>query len=73
MQLKMQFLQWPLEGGSKSESITIESHVKMANFTTEIYMFTAFYKKHFGFLQQISLPVTALQCIFSNITHLLKL
>jgi len=28
--------EWPLEAGSKSESISTESHVKMAKFTAEI-------------------------------------
>ena len=37
------FSEWPLEAGSKSESIPIHSHVKMPNFTAEINMFTAWH------------------------------
>ena len=39
VQKKLQFLKWPLEAGSKSESISIHPHVKMA----EINMFTAWF------------------------------
>ena len=34
---KLQFFEWPLEAGSKSESIPIHLYVKMPNFTAEIY------------------------------------
>ena len=39
----LQFFKWPLEAGSKRESISIQPHVKMHKFTTEINMFTAWY------------------------------
>lgn len=32
---KVQFLSWPLEAGSKIESILIDSHVEIYNFTAE--------------------------------------
>lgn len=32
---KLQFLSWPLEAGSKIESILIDSHVEIYNFTAE--------------------------------------
>ena len=40
---KLQFFEWPLEAGSKSESIPIHLHVKMSIFTAEINMFRAWY------------------------------
>ena len=45
---KLQCFEWPLEAGSKSESIPIDIHVKMPNFTAEINMFIAWYKKRFS-------------------------
>ena len=44
----MQFFEWPLEAGSKGESIPIDPHVKMPNFIAEINMFTAWKKEGFG-------------------------
>ena len=38
---KLQFIDCPLEADSKSQSIPIDPHVKMPNFTAEINMFTA--------------------------------
>lgn len=38
---KLQFLKWLLEACSESESVPIDCHVKMPNFTVEINMFTA--------------------------------
>ena len=38
---KLQFLKWPLEADSKNKSIPIDPHVKMANFTAEMNIFTA--------------------------------
>lgn len=43
----VQFIEWQLEPGSKSESIHVDPNVKMANFKAEINMFTALYKKWF--------------------------
>ena len=40
---KLQFFECPLGAGSKRESIPIDSHVIMPNFTAEINMFTAWY------------------------------
>ena len=40
---KLLFVKWPLEAGSKSESIPIDPHVKMPNFTAEINIFKAWY------------------------------
>lgn len=36
MKQNVQFFKSPLEAGSKSESISIEPHVKIGNFTAEI-------------------------------------
>ncbi|MDF4311626.1 hypothetical protein P3389_34060, partial [Vibrio parahaemolyticus] len=44
---KLQFFEWPLEAGSRSESIYIDPRVKMPNFTAEINMFTAWYNNQF--------------------------
>ena len=41
---KLQFFEFPLEAGSKSESIPIDPHVKMPNFTAEINTFTEWYE-----------------------------
>jgi len=38
---KLQFLEWPFEADSRSESIHLDLHVKMPNFTAEINTFTA--------------------------------
>lgn len=38
---KLQFIEWPLEAWTNSESVPMESHVKMSNFKTDINMFTA--------------------------------
>jgi len=40
------FLEWALEAGSKSESVLIDSYVKMPNFTAEIK--NSRVKKQFG-------------------------
>jgi len=32
---KLQFLEWPLEAGSRSELIPTDTHVEKANFTAE--------------------------------------
>ena len=45
---KLQFLEQPLEAGSKSEIFPLGPHVKMSNFT-DIYMFAVCYKKQFWF------------------------
>lgn len=46
----LQFIDWPLEAGSKREQIPIQPHVKMPKFTAEINMFTAWFKENcFGF------------------------
>lgn len=44
---KRQFLWWALEVGSKNQSVPVDSHVKLSNFTTEINMFAACYKNRF--------------------------
>lgn len=46
---KLQFLSWPLEAGSKIESILIDSHVEIYNFTAETVFFTACYKNFFAY------------------------
>lgn len=33
---KMQFLEWPLESGSKGKSFPVDPHVKITTFTAEI-------------------------------------
>lgn len=45
---KLQFIELPLEAGSKRESIPIDAHVKMLNFTAELNIFPAWYKNGFG-------------------------
>lgn len=48
---KLQFLSWPLEAGSKIESILIDSHVEIYNFTAEtVFFFTACYKNFFAYM-----------------------
>ncbi len=37
---KLQFLKWPLEASSKSESILMELHNKIPKFTIQTNMFT---------------------------------
>ncbi len=46
---KLQFLKWPLDTCSKSESVPIKPHINIYNFTAEmrVFMFTAWYKKKF--------------------------
>ena len=44
---KLKLAEWWLEVGSKTESIPIDHHVKMPNFTAEINMFTV-QKNDFG-------------------------
>lgn len=44
---KLQFLWWALEVGFKNQSVPVDSHVKLSNFTTEINMFAACYKDRF--------------------------
>lgn len=51
---EVQFLEWPLEAGSKSKSSPTEPHVKMANFIAEINMLTAWYTQWFWSLWPIS-------------------
>ena len=46
------FFNWPVGSGSKSESIFIDPHVKMSNFTAQINMFTAWFKNWFWSPQQ---------------------
>ena len=62
---KLQFLKWPLEADSTSESIPVRPHNKMPNFIAEINMFTAWLKKEIGTIQG------AHECTF-NILILLK-
>lgn len=42
---KLQYPEWPVENGSKSESVHTRQHVKMLNFTTKIIIksFKAWY------------------------------
>lgn len=44
---QLQFLKWPFEAVSKSKSIPFDPHVKVLNFTAEVNIFTAWYKKGF--------------------------
>lgn len=44
---KLQYPEWPVENGSKSESVHTRQHVKMHNFTKKI-LFKAGYENDFG-------------------------
>ena len=44
---KQQFIEWPLEAPEVRQSL-FTPVIKMPNFTAEINMFTAWYKKYFG-------------------------
>ena len=48
-----------IEAGSKSKSIPMDTHVKMVNFTAEINMFTAWYRKK----KQFSQTTHVLKCL----------
>lgn len=66
---KLQFLTRQLETGLKSESTPIDLHVKMLNFTTEVNVVTAWYRKQFWSLQLIFPFMTALQGLDCYTTH----
>lgn len=42
---KVQFLEWPLEAGFKSNSSSTEPHIHISNSSAEINIFTVWYQK----------------------------
>lgn len=58
--VKLYLLEWPLEGDSKSESVLIESNVKiLSSSSREKSMFVALYKNGFGFWLLCPIKTTA--------------
>jgi len=69
---ELQFVEWPLESGSRSKSITIDSHVKMSNFTAENKLFTAWSHNMFWSLYLGTSSMTTEQVVNFYVTHQLQ-